>query len=62
MEQWKELKETIMELSKLPQMVNQTELCMFLLAYMEVLEDRMRDDTYPSKKNNKKGVDKWSAP
>lgn len=44
MEQWKELKETIMELSKFPQMVNQTELCMFLLAYMEVLEDRMRDD------------------
>lgn len=44
MEQWKELKETIMELSEFPQMVNQTELCRFLLSYMEVLEDRMEDD------------------
>ncbi len=44
MKQWRELKETIMELSEVPQMVNQAELCRFLLAYMEVLEDRMRDD------------------
>lgn len=44
MEQWEELKETIIELSEFPQMVSQTELCMFLLAYMKVLEDQMEDD------------------